>query len=823
MAYINKYYAGWGGIGIQGYVYIDQLDYSGGATVLKLPANAISVNYSFGDWNDPIIGIQAEVAVLNLDEDFFVLLPLMTAEEMEYRIRIVVIYPTTYTLFEGFINCDTTTQKYLHRQTILLTASSYLYKLEYDHPVSIDTLQNKTFIDLIDEILKYTGSAYNIRVNCKLHAEGDVLLEGQTLFNKNGVYTELFWEDEVTRMSGLDILKKILKTFDCYIYWWRGFWYIERYEDLWTLQSTYVEYVTGTTYSTIQAGTVVSITKTVIDVHSLKHTNQSQNISMIPGLKTIQLKLEDKRVINLAKSAFAGIIDIGTGVPNPNYRTWQKNTIGGGVMQWINTDKPKVDILNSIQRVFSSTTPPDVAALGLATTFKVTVQDETTQLNIRFKYAIDKNENTEWNIGWKEFTFVFEYYLRIKDTNEYIFQTENTWKKTPKPYVGSWWSDTQQSRMFIEASGMNIKTNSIEVSINIPLGEVWTYADDLYTGMLKGDQTLIFGLCCEYIKKEGSNNLYPLNAWYGDFNFTTTGDNQNNLITGKVNSKFLNKKDIDLALYDMDSYNYLNGILRGDSLDIRTERWGTLGGVNNIVDKGVCYSTSHLPTIADSHTNDGTGSPSFSSQISGCIQDTTYYVRAYTIDMLGTVQYGDEKSFKTIRTNVGDPWRGGIIAYIYQVGDPGYIAGEFHGLIAGMVDLYSNDTGGYLDIWGRLSDGGPYTAGAWWDLLTFGLQNSNLMWDGIQTSLHAVKRCMEYQNNGYSSWYLPSADELQKFFLVKDLIGGFSPTWYWSSSEKYGDNPNWKFAHAVSFAPGGGIKTFYKKNNSMRIRPVSYF
>jgi len=69
------------------------------------------------------------------------------------------------------------------------------------------------------------------------------------------------------------------------------------------------------------------------------------------------------------------------------------------------------------------------------------------------------------------------------------------------------------------------------------------------------------------------------------------------------------------------------------------------GGLS-IIARGVCWSTSPNPTIADSHTSNGSGTGSFSSSITGLNVSTTYYVRAYASTAAGT-GYGDEMSFTT--------------------------------------------------------------------------------------------------------------------------------------------------------------------------------
>jgi len=48
--------------------------------------------------------------------------------------------------------------------------------------------------------------------------------------------------------------------------------------------------------------------------------------------------------------------------------------------------------------------------------------------------------------------------------------------------------------------------------------------------------------------------------------------------------------------------------------------------------RGVCWSTNHNPVFNDSHVSSGDGLGSFSSQLTGLMHSTTYYVRAYALN-----------------------------------------------------------------------------------------------------------------------------------------------------------------------------------------------
>ncbi|NOX16727.1 MAG: VCBS repeat-containing protein, partial [Chlorobi bacterium] len=62
--------------------------------------------------------------------------------------------------------------------------------------------------------------------------------------------------------------------------------------------------------------------------------------------------------------------------------------------------------------------------------------------------------------------------------------------------------------------------------------------------------------------------------------------------------------------------------------------------------RGVCWSTNQNPTTANTKTTDGTGEGTFQSSLTGLLHNTTYYVRAYATNSIGT-SYGAQKSFTT--------------------------------------------------------------------------------------------------------------------------------------------------------------------------------
>jgi hypothetical protein len=158
----------------------------------------------------------------------------------------------------------------------------------------------------------------------------------------------------------------------------------------------------------------------------------------------------------------------------------------------------------------------------------------------------------------------------------------------------------------------------------------------------------------------------------------------------------------------------------------------------------------------------------------------------------------------SVPITLGSTYGGGIVFYIFQPGDPGYVAGETHGLIAA-----TSDTQGYRVFGCRGWPAGTSTA------LGTGAANTSTLLGCWETNF-AAKLARAVIDGGYSDWYLPSKDELNKLYLNKNIVGNFVDVNYWSSSESDSN-------YAIYQNFGTGAQSNSDKNGQKGIRAIRSF
>jgi uncharacterized protein (TIGR02145 family) len=98
----------------------------------------------------------------------------------------------------------------------------------------------------------------------------------------------------------------------------------------------------------------------------------------------------------------------------------------------------------------------------------------------------------------------------------------------------------------------------------------------------------------------------------------------------------------------------------------------TADGGSTVTERGVCWSTSQTPTTSDYTGSNGSGTGSYSVELTGLEADTKYYVRAYAINNEGTA-YGGEESFTTAAPSTVTDIDGNVYQTI-QIGDQLWMA-----------------------------------------------------------------------------------------------------------------------------------------------------
>lgn len=162
----------------------------------------------------------------------------------------------------------------------------------------------------------------------------------------------------------------------------------------------------------------------------------------------------------------------------------------------------------------------------------------------------------------------------------------------------------------------------------------------------------------------------------------------------------------------------------------------------------------------------------------------------------------------TTPIDIGSNYGGGIVTYIFQEGDIGFIRGQLHGLIVATSDIVVNGNTSFP--WNN----GSFVANTS-TLIGTGLTNTEAIISNQGVGNYAAYLARNFNANSYTDWYLPSRDELNIIFSNSSISGvSISQNYYWTSSDA-GSYAYWQF-------PGYNSAQWFKSGLG-RVRPIRSF
>ncbi|TVP46302.1 MAG: DUF1566 domain-containing protein [Mongoliibacter sp.] len=168
---------------------------------------------------------------------------------------------------------------------------------------------------------------------------------------------------------------------------------------------------------------------------------------------------------------------------------------------------------------------------------------------------------------------------------------------------------------------------------------------------------------------------------------------------------------------------------------------------------------------------------------------------------------------------VGDFHQGGVIFYLFQSGDPGYVAGETHGLIAAIEDQHSG-VQWWKDFTSTFATAKGIGAGQ--------TNTAKIINTYGRNDIYAAIVCDDYsftvEEETYDDWFLPSEYELNLMYLNKGTIDAIAvDKGGHIFFNRYASSTEWNNGYAMTQNFNDGRIYHLNKRDGRNVRAIRAF
>jgi hypothetical protein len=542
MAYVEKYSGKFTSLrGAEYDVVLYQDGGSAGSKDIKL--QNVTFNRTL---NDRFLTTSVDIIFLN-DYTFNEFDDLCSATEKEWLVQITEYGDRTNVYFRGWLAINIIERDFSREiSSIKITATDGLLKLKEIEVEDIEFGSKYSLKDIITTGL-WEIDTKNTYINSALFYESHTATDASTLFEQTFLDGDYLYKNNVETLTYWDAINNILKPLNCYVYAHKNNYYIERYNDISTNEDWAV--ISSTTGLN---STATSKHESYNKQSNFDYTEASQTLSYESGLSDFTLNinpaeyssiLPNKQYLPLSTCDYAYVLD-----GSLNFGDWtifkEAHTISTGssnynMNNYLKYDSSTTGIYTGYER--------EMCPIFFKT--KITYNDgETTKLQLKWKHYIVDSHAVD-----PEAEYSVRFTLRLGSdgpvADHYIINFDGSLALYTTGYGYDymiWKENAKETEPY---------SRVIEFSKTIDLEQL--------KGVLSDNQTIIFGLYPLHIS-DGSGDRFVYTTVIGDYEVKVISENVDNQYLYAVNDGFINKKEEDLNIFDINNYNFNNGLFLSD-------------------------------------------------------------------------------------------------------------------------------------------------------------------------------------------------------------------------------------------------------------------